>query len=120
MIYHNLKVEMVRKRITNADVAKHLNLTQQSIYAKFTGRQTITLEDAHKIKQLLNSDLSIDYLFIKSKKMKKTSNFKKKKKLTKKEKHHLNSFAKSLAPLALQELGFKQNEEADDDNSGND
>lgn len=66
MIYLKLKAEMILKGFDNSEIAKHLNLHKQSIYAKFTGRQTLTLEEAVKIKQFIGSEIPLDELFAKS------------------------------------------------------
>lgn len=63
MIYLKLRAEMVLKRVDVSEIAKHLKLHKQSIYAKFTGRQTITLEEAIKIKKFIGSELPLDELF---------------------------------------------------------
>ncbi|MCK9236407.1 MAG: XRE family transcriptional regulator [Gammaproteobacteria bacterium] len=66
MIYRILKAEMALKGVNVKDIAELLNLTAVSIYSKFAGRQTITLDEAIKIRAYLKTDKDLDELFEKS------------------------------------------------------
>ena len=62
-MYKNLEVELVRRGISKSTLAKRLGIAPQTLSNKLSGRCKITLPEAIKIRQAIESDLSIEELF---------------------------------------------------------
>lgn len=62
-MYRNLDAEMARIKITQAHLAKELNITPTTLSFKLNGKSNLSLKECVRIKQILGTDLSIDYLF---------------------------------------------------------
>ena len=63
-MYENLKIEMVKKGITNAQLASLLGIHANSVANKIA-HGPFSIEDAFLIKNILFPDLDIAYLFAK-------------------------------------------------------
>ena len=66
MRYGNLLAEMARKNITRQQLANHLQIALSTITAKINNRNSITLDEANSIRNFINPELSIHYLFEKT------------------------------------------------------
>lgn len=66
-MYRNLNAEMSRFNIKQIDLQELLDVTQGTMSLKLTGKSIITIDEAKKIRDLINSKseekLSLDYLF---------------------------------------------------------
>lgn len=62
-MYSNLDAEMARAKITQAHLAKELGMTPTTLSFKLNGRSNLSLKECVRIKRILGTDLSIDYLF---------------------------------------------------------
>ena len=58
-----LEGEMVAKQVTREELCKALHLSYQSIHAKITGTKEFKCDEMFKIKEVLNTDKSLDVLF---------------------------------------------------------
>lgn len=56
MNFLELKVELLRKGLTLADLAKHLNISMASMYSKINGRTPFKQIEISKISEYLNLD----------------------------------------------------------------
>lgn len=65
MTFPNLVGEMAKRGISSADLAKAINKTTGTFSAKLNGKYEFTLIEAFKVKQRLQTPLSIDDLFSK-------------------------------------------------------
>lgn len=62
-MYPNLRAEMKRKGITLAWLAEQLGITIGTLSQKLTGKSPFTLNEAKKIKEILELDIPIEILF---------------------------------------------------------
>lgn len=62
-MFPNLDAEMARKRITRASLAEKLHKTPTTLSLKLNGKAPITLSECMEIKEALETDCSIEYLF---------------------------------------------------------
>lgn len=62
-MYSNLEAEMARVKVTQAHLAKELGITATTLSLKLNGKSNLSLKECVKIKQILGTDASIDYLF---------------------------------------------------------
>ena len=62
-MYKNLEVELVRKGMSKSALAKRLGIAPQTLSNKLSGRCKITLPEAIKIRQEIESGLSLEELF---------------------------------------------------------
>lgn len=62
-MYPNLRAEMARRNITGYELAEKIGITNGTFSLKFNGKSEFTLDEALKIKNVLESDLSIEVLF---------------------------------------------------------
>ena len=62
-MYSNLEAEMARVKMTQAQLAKELGITATTLSLKLNGKSNLSLKECMKIKQVLGTDLSVDYLF---------------------------------------------------------
>lgn len=65
-MYSNLEAEMARYKITQAQIAKELGITATTLSLKLNGKSNLSLKECVKIKQILGTDVSVDYLFAES------------------------------------------------------
>lgn len=63
ILYKNLEAEMVRKGITRYKLANMLGINNGTMSLKLNGKSEISLKLACQIRDLLNNELSLDYLF---------------------------------------------------------
>ena len=59
----NLKAEMVRRGISQAEMAKQLGITRETVSKKISGVSDFTIKQALKIIKILNIKMSIPELF---------------------------------------------------------
>lgn len=57
---------MARYKITQAQIAKELGITATTLSLKLNGKSNLSLKECVKIKQILGTDVSVDYLFAES------------------------------------------------------
>lgn len=62
-MYPNLRAELSRKKITLEKLGKALGLAISTVSQKLNGKYPITLDEAKKIKSLLDVDIPIETLF---------------------------------------------------------
>ena len=62
-MFKNLRAEMARRGWRGTYVADAVGITAQCFYDKMAGRSEFKRPEMKKIKDLLGSDLTIDYLF---------------------------------------------------------
>lgn len=62
-MYSNLRAEMARKNITGYELAEKIGITNGTFSMKFNGKSDFTLNEAVKIKNALETDLTIEVLF---------------------------------------------------------
>ena len=62
-MYRNVKAEMVRMGMTAKMLATELDITMGTLSQKLNGKYPFTLNEAKKIKEILNSALPIEELF---------------------------------------------------------
>lgn len=61
--FHNLDVEMTKKKVSRNDLSEALNLSYQSVHHKLHGRIEFTRKEMVAIKERLGTDLTLDELF---------------------------------------------------------
>lgn len=59
----NLEAEMTRKKISKNMIAKILNISYGTVCAKMNGNSTFDVVEAFKIRDYVDPELQIDYLF---------------------------------------------------------
>lgn len=64
MKFNNLLLEMTKHGITQKDIAVLIGKTQKTVSQKLNGKIDFYMDEIIKIRNLLNPDLSIEYLFI--------------------------------------------------------
>ena len=62
-MFPNLDAEMARHRITQGTLASVINVTPSTMSLKLKGKAPITLDEATKIRDAINKELSLEYLF---------------------------------------------------------
>lgn len=62
-MFPNLDAEMARKKITRAVLAKRVNKTPTTLSLKLNGKAPLTLAECIEIKNAVNEERTIDYLF---------------------------------------------------------
>lgn len=62
-MYPNLRAEMARYNITNADLAATLGCTNSTMSLKLNKKGRLTLTEAKKIKKRVRTELPLDVLF---------------------------------------------------------
>ena len=62
-MFPNLKAEMARKGIHQAELAEELGVTPATMSLKLTGKSKLTLDEAFAIKKHVRTRLSLDVLF---------------------------------------------------------
>lgn len=66
MYYPNLLAEMAKKKVKQKDIASVIGKEEQTVSKKMNGSATFTLEEAKKICEYLETDMSINDLFMQS------------------------------------------------------
>lgn len=62
-MFPNLDAEMARKKITQASLAEKIHRTPTTLSLKLNGKAPITLKECIEIKEAIESDCTLDYLF---------------------------------------------------------
>lgn len=62
-MYLNVKAEMVRQGLQLKDISKALNKSVGTVSLKLNGKYPLTLNEAKKIKSVLQSDMPLETLF---------------------------------------------------------
>ena len=62
-MYKNLRIEMLKKEMTMADLSAKTGIKYQTLSVKMRGESQFTLQEAISIKKALNSSLPIEILF---------------------------------------------------------
>ena len=62
-MYPNLNAEIARQGLTYEKIASETGFALSTVWAKLNGKSPITLNDAHKLKRVVKSDLPIEFLF---------------------------------------------------------
>lgn len=62
-MYPNLSAELVRHRKTQNDIANLLGISVSTMSYKMTGKSNFTLDEAMKIHEFLNADITLTELF---------------------------------------------------------
>ena len=65
-MYPNLRAEVARKGMTMKELAKKIGIGESTMMQKLSGKYAFTLDEAFKIREVLEVDLSIDVLFEKA------------------------------------------------------
>lgn len=64
-MFPNLDAEMARKKITRAELAEKIHKTPTTLSLKLNGKAPITLSECIEIKNAVNPECSVEYLFAK-------------------------------------------------------
>lgn len=67
-MYRNLEAEIARRKFTKAKLAEELGITPTTLSFKLNGKSTLSLKECVKIKQILRTEETIDFLFEEDKK----------------------------------------------------
>lgn len=62
-MFPNLDAEMARKKITRTALAERIHKTPTTLSLKLNGKAPLTLAECIEIKNEVNPDCSVDYLF---------------------------------------------------------
>lgn len=62
-MFHNLDAEMARKKITRVMLAEKVHKTPTTLSLKLNGKAPLTLSECIEIRNVVNKECSIDYLF---------------------------------------------------------
>lgn len=62
-MFSNLDAEMARRKITRSSLAKKIHVTPTTLSLKLNGKAPITLLECVEIKNAIDSECTIDYLF---------------------------------------------------------
>ena len=62
-MYKNLRIEMLKKEMTMADLSAKTGIKYQTLSVKMRGESQFTLQEAISIKKALESELPIEILF---------------------------------------------------------
>ena len=62
-MYKNLRIEMLKKEMTMADLSAKTGIKYQTLSDKMRGESQFTLQEAISIKKALESELPIEILF---------------------------------------------------------
>lgn len=62
-MFPNLDAEMARRKITRGALADALHVTPSTLSMKLNGKATLTLPECIKIRDTIDKNLGIDYLF---------------------------------------------------------
>lgn len=62
-MFPNLDAEMARKKITKSALAKQIHKTPTTLSLKLNGKAPLTLNECVEIKNVVNPECTVDYLF---------------------------------------------------------
>lgn len=62
-MFPNLDAEMARHRMTRAELAERIDVTPGTLSLKLNGKAPLTLAECVKIRDAIDHELKIDYLF---------------------------------------------------------
>lgn len=62
-MYRNLEAELKRCGLTKGDLAERMNIQATTLSNKFNGKSHFTLNEAFRIKSILNVTMTIEELF---------------------------------------------------------
>lgn len=62
-MYPNLNAEMARRNLTVTRLAELTGIRYGTLVLKIRGKGTFTMKEAVQIRDAINKDLSLDYLF---------------------------------------------------------
>lgn len=65
-MYKNLEIELLKADVSRRELAKELGITYGTMGTKMRGTADFTRTECFKIKEFLNSELTIDELFKRS------------------------------------------------------
>lgn len=63
IMFENLRVEMARKNITITEIAKTIGVNRDTLGKKFSGKSSLSLEEAFLIQKRFFPDMEIQLLF---------------------------------------------------------
>lgn len=63
-MYPNLLAELARRKMTQGELAGKLGMTKSSLSMKINGKSGFTLKEANRIKRILATEETLDYLFM--------------------------------------------------------
>lgn len=59
--YDNIRAEMARKKISGVEIAKKLNLSQNSFYKKINGKRNFTALELGILANILDTEINFFY-----------------------------------------------------------
>lgn len=62
-MYRNVDAELKRKGMTRSDLAKKLKIAPSTLSLKLSGKSFVTLDEAKRIKEILEVDIPLEILF---------------------------------------------------------
>lgn len=62
-MYPNLEAEMARRKISRLHLARELSITPTTLSLKLNGKSDLSLRECVRIKRVLNTEETVDYLF---------------------------------------------------------
>lgn len=62
-MYPNLKAELARRDITVAELAERTGINYQTLAKKISGKAPIAINEARIIRDAIDKELTVDYLF---------------------------------------------------------
>lgn len=62
-MFPNLNAEMARRKITQISLAERIGRTPTTLSMKLSGKSPISLKECVEIKNAIDEELSVDYLF---------------------------------------------------------
>ncbi len=63
IVFENLRVEMARKQLSIAEIAKYLGIARDTLGYKFSGKRPINLDETLRIARKFFPEKDIYYLF---------------------------------------------------------
>lgn len=62
-MYRNVDAELKRKGMTRSDLAKKLKIAPSTLSLKLSGKSFVTLDEAKRMKEILEVDIPLEILF---------------------------------------------------------
>lgn len=62
-MFRNIEIIIFQKGLSKREIAQKLGMTYNTLLLKLSGKATFTLDEALKLKEILESSLSIEELF---------------------------------------------------------
>lgn len=62
-MYPNVRAELARKGLTQEKVAERMGIADGTLSGKLNGRYQFTLNEARRLKEILETDIPIEELF---------------------------------------------------------